>query len=83
MRLKFEKASDVNDDHCHLDVFHEGHATAFMDVSVGDDGRPRFNLYCRERALSLSVEEWVVILRKAEAFTAAEIEAEGRFGGLL
>lgn len=79
MKLRFEKVSDVNEDYCHMDVFYEGHRIAFMDVSVGEDKKPQFNLYERNDLLSLSHEEWNIILEKAEEFIRKEIENEDSF----
>ena len=79
MKLRFEKVSDVNDEYCHLDVFCEKHQTAFMDVSVGEDNRPRMNLYSQSAQISLNTQEWKMILEKAEEFTRKEIENEDSF----
>ena len=83
VRLRFEKVSDVNEDHCHLDVFYEGHKEAFMDVSVGPDKKPLFNLYGRNGVMSLSPEEWRAILAKADGFVKAEVENANSFRKLF
>lgn len=83
MKLQFVKVSDVNEDYCHMEVFYEGHQMAFMDVGVGEDKKPKFNLYERNGLLSLSFEEWNTILEKAEDFIRKEIKNEDSFKKLI
>jgi hypothetical protein len=59
MKLRFEKVSDVEEKYCHMDVFYEGCQMPFMDVGVGEDKKPQFNLYERDGLLSLRFEEWI------------------------
>ncbi len=83
MKLRFEKASDVNEGYCHMDVFCEGQQAAFMDVSVGSDKQPCFNLYLQNTSTSLTLEEWKIILEKAQEFIKKEIENENTFNELF
>lgn len=74
--LHFVKVSDIEFDYCFLEVFLNEGDLPFMDIRISDDRELSFFIYAHQGEISLSLEEWIEINEKGQAFYKSEIENE-------
>ncbi|NDP60704.1 MAG: hypothetical protein GZ090_15240 [Oxalobacteraceae bacterium] len=72
--LIFEKVGDINNIYPYLCVYLKGHANPFMDITINNKNLVEFFIYKNEVSITLEMEQWNEIMKRAEKFLPEALE---------